>query len=237
MTGHILAIGGLVNDVNSVAIFRYALALSRKAEPSVGFLATASGDSPAFIDKFYETFRTLNCRSTHLPLFDRTPDVEAFVAELDVVLVGGGNTLSMLGAWRPWGVPEVLRRAWQRGVVLAGWSAGAICWFESGLSDAYASRLSSVEGLGFLPGSCCPHFSQDSARREAFERAIHAREMVSGWGLDGGAALHFEGTAPRALLKIPGTVGATFVSPHLGGGQHDLADVALPNGDRSVGLV
>jgi dipeptidase E len=143
---HILAIGGLISDANSLAMFRYALGLTNKPQPRVGFISTASGDSQVFLDRFYQTFKALDCNPGHLPLFDRTPDAEAFVAALDLVLVGGGNTVSMLGAWQPWGIPDILRRAWTRGVVLAGWSAGALCWFKSGLSDAYASGLTPVHG-------------------------------------------------------------------------------------------
>jgi dipeptidase E len=227
---HILAIGGLVGDANSASVFRYALSLAGKPEPAVGFISTASGDSQTFLDKFYSTFRALDCRPTHLPLFDRTPDVEAFVAALDVILVGGGNTLTMLGAWKPWGIPDVLRRAWNRGTVLAGWSAGAICWFESGISDAHANRLCSVKGLGFLPGSCCPHFSQDTARKDAFTRAVHAQDMPPGWGIDAGAALHFEDTAPRAVLKIANSVGAAFISPGVTEGPNNLREFVLPAG-------
>jgi dipeptidase E len=210
---HILAMGGLVSDTNSTAMFEYALRLSQKAYPAIGFLATASGDSPAFLAKFYETFRPLACKPTHLPLFERTPNVAEFVSELDVILVGGGNTISMLGAWQPWGIAAALRAGWERGLVVAGWSAGALCWFQSGLSDAHAGRLAAVEGLGLLPGSCCPHFSQDAARRAAFTEKVAAGDMPPGWGIAAGAALHFEGTAPRTLLKVPGTAGATFVAP------------------------
>jgi dipeptidase E len=227
---HIVAIGGLVSDVNSAALFQYALGLAAKSRPAVGFVPTASGDSQAFLDKFYSTFRELDCRPTHLPLFDRTPDIETFVSALDVILVGGGNTVTMLGAWQAWGIPGVLHRAWNRGVVLTGWSAGAICWFESGISDAHANRLSPVAGLGFLPGSCCPHFSQDIARRDAFIRAVEAQDIVPGWGIDAGAALHFEGTAPRTVLKVTSSVGATLVSPGVIDGSNSLAEVVLPAG-------
>jgi len=200
-TKNVVAIGGLVGDSNSRALFEYALALARGPNPTVGFIATASGDASAFLEKFYETFGHLHCRSSHLPLFDRTPDVARFVSELDLVLVGGGNTVSMLGAWQPYGLADVLKQAWSKGTVLVGWSAGAICWFEFGFSDSYAERFAAVPGLGVIPGSCCPHYSQDQPRREAFGRAVAGGDIPPGWGLDAGAALHFRGHAPAALLK------------------------------------
>lgn len=209
-------------------MFQYALDLAGKSQPVVGFIPTASGDSPEFVDKFYSMFRALECRPTHLPLFARTPNVASFFDGLDVVLVGGGNTLSMLGAWQPWGVADQLRRAWNRGVVLSGWSAGAICWFESGFSDAHAERFTPIQGLGILPGSCCPHFDQGVERREAFMNAVTHRVAVPGWGIDGGAALHFEDTAPRTLLKKAGASGARFVSVDGEGAPPTPAEHLLP---------
>jgi dipeptidase E len=226
-----VVIGGLVSDANSVALFEYALGLASNTNPAVGFIATASGDSPAFLDKYYETFRALPCRPSHLPLFFQTPDVANYVAELDVVLVGGGNTVSMLGVWRAWNLPDILKDAWSRGTVLVGWSAGAMCWFEFGLSDSHSARPAAVPGLAFIPGSCCPHYSQDSARRDAFHRAVADGEIPAGWGVDDGAALHFKGTEPHAVLKIPGTLGATFVSHGTRGTQADeLVQIELPAG-------
>jgi dipeptidase E len=218
-----LVIGGLVGDANSTALFEYALGLAGNSNPAIGFIATASGDSAAFLEKYYATFRVMRCRPSHLPLFDRTPDVAKVVSELDVVLVGGGNTVSMFGAWQAWGLPNLLKKAWSTGTVVVGWSAGAICWFEFGLSDAHAHRLAAVPGLGVIRGSCCPHYGQDPSRRDAFQRAIRDHEIPAGWGLDDGAALHFRGTQPHALLKIPGTVGATFVSAN--GRQTSVAEL------------
>ncbi len=230
-TQNALVIGGLLGDANSTALFEYALGLAECDNPAIGFIAAASGDSPSFLQKFYDTFRAMRCRPSHLPLFDRTPDVAKFVAELDVVLVGGGNTVSMLGTWQPWGLPDILRNAWSTGTVLVGWSAGAICWFEFGLSDSYADRLAAVPGLGVLPGSCCPHYGQDAARRDAFHLAIRDRQIPPGWGLDDGAALHFRGTNPRALLKIPGAVGATFVpNQPRSSSPVELVEIELPAG-------
>jgi peptidase E len=209
---NILVIGGLVGDANSAALFGYALGLARSASPAVGFIGTASGDSPLFVQRFYETFRSLLCRPSHLPLFDRTPDVHRYVASLDVVLVGGGNIISMLGTWRAWGLAEELTRAWTAGTVLVGWSAGAICWFEFGWSDSHAERFEAVPGLGLLPGSCCPHYSQDTARRDEFHRVVRQKQIPKGWGIDGGAAIHFQGSTPSKVLAPAGTRGACFVS-------------------------
>jgi peptidase E len=209
---HCIALGGLIGDENTRAILSYALQLTGSAEPAIGFLATASGDAPCFFERFYDTVRPLRCRPSHLPLFARTPDIQQYLAGLHVVLVGGGNTLSMLGAWQAWGLPELLKRAWAHGTVLIGWSAGAICWFESGFSDSHAGRFAAIPCLGFLPGSCCPHYAQDGARKEQFEAAVRAGEIPPGWGIDAGAALHFRGTNACAVLAPADSGGARFVS-------------------------
>lgn len=224
-----VVIGGVMSDANSAALFAYALGLASNTDPAIGFIPTASGDSPAFLDKYYATFHPLRCRPSHLPLFFGTPDVAKYVAGLDVVLVGGGNVVSMLGVWRAWDLPDILKDAWSRGTVLVGWSAGAICWFQFGLSDSYPDRLAAVPGLGFLPGSCCPHYSQEPARRDAFHRAILDGEIPAGWGIDDRAAVHFRGTEPFAVLKIPGTLGAAFVSNDAREGRADeLVQIEIP---------
>jgi peptidase E len=97
----------------------------------------------------------------------------------------------MLAVWREWGVPELLREAWETGVVLAGISAGAICWFEQGVTDSYADQLRAMDCLGFLPGSCCPHYSGEPERRPTFHSLMHQGEISSGFAIDDGAGIHF----------------------------------------------
>src|ERR1700722_5767695 len=108
----------------------YALAQTRKSNPSICFLPTATGDSPVYIAKFYATFVKQCCRPTHISFFDRTPRLREILLEQDLIYVGGGNTKSMLAVWREWHLPQILRQAWNSGIVLAGVSAGAICWFD-----------------------------------------------------------------------------------------------------------
>lgn len=226
---NLVAIGGLFGDSNSLALFEYALGLASKPNPAIGFIATASGDSSAFLEKFYDTFRPLDCRPSHLPLFGRMPNAEKFVSELDVVLVGGGNTISMLGTWQPYDLGNVLKRAWANGTVLVGWSAGAMCWFEFGFSDSHADGFAVVPCLGLLKGSCCPHYSEDEPRRTEFHAAVADGRIAPGWGLDEGAALHFRGNGPATLLKPAGALGATFVSNAIPGpSTSQLVQIEVP---------
>ena len=145
---HIVAMGGggFSMEPDNPALDQFVLDLAARQNPSVCFLATASGDAEAYIEAFYAAFGKLPCRPTHIPLFARTPDLPSVILEQDVIYVGGGNTKSMLAVWREWEMPALLRRAWQSGTVLAGVSAGAICWFETGVTDS--------SGTGLYPLSC-----------------------------------------------------------------------------------
>ena len=199
--GHIIAMGGggFSIEPENPALDRYVLAQARARNPSVCFLATASGDSESYIARFYAAFSKLRCRPTHLALFARTPDLESLLLAQDVIYVGGGNTKSMLAVWREWRIPALLRRAWGSGTVLAGISAGAICWFRLGVTDSWAGRLAATPGLGLLPGTCCPHYDGEPERRPVLHRLVERGSVRRAIALDDGAAAHFVG---RSLLRI-----------------------------------
>jgi peptidase E len=135
----------------------------------------------------------LGCKPSHLSFFKRTPELRSCLLNQDVIYVGGGNTKSMLAVWREWGVPELLHEAWESGVVLAGVSAGAICWFEEGLTDSWAGGLRPLQCLGFLPGSCCPHYDGEAERRPSLHRLLAAGEMVAGIAIEDWTGVHFKG--------------------------------------------
>lgn len=184
--------GGFSMEPDNLALDRYVLVQAGKRRPKVCFLGTASGDADGYIVKFYAAFTTLECEPSHLSLF-RLPSagLEATVLAQDVIYVGGGNTRSMLALWREWGLDEILKRAWQQGVVLAGLSAGATCWFEQGVTDSVPGTLGALDCLGLLPGSCCPHYDGEAERRPAYHRLVAGGTIMPGYGIDDGAALHF----------------------------------------------
>jgi peptidase E len=107
----------------------------------------------------------------------------------------------MLAVWREWGVPDLLREAWDSGVVLAGVSAGAICWFEQGLTDSWAGELRPLECLGFLPGSCCPHYDGEAERRPSFHRLLARGELGAGVAIEDWTGIHFSGTAINRVVS------------------------------------
>jgi dipeptidase E len=147
---------------------RFILSLARRPHPRVAFIGTASGDSDRYTANFFRTVGGLDCDATDLPLFDRrAASLRGTVMELDVVYVGGGNTLSLLAVWRAHGLDVVLREAWEQGIVLCGVSAGMNCWFEQSITDSYGAGSVRVldDGLGLLAGSACPHYDEEPARR------------------------------------------------------------------------
>jgi peptidase E len=201
-TRQIIAVGGGAFEPDNVALNRYILARARRATPSVCFIPTASGDADSAIARFYTAFARLKCRPTHVTLFTRTPNLREILPAQDVIFVGGGNTKSMLAAWREWQVPQILRRAWRSGTVVAGVSAGAICWFRTGITDSWADRLAPLPCLGWLPGACCPHYDGEAERRPAVHRLVAARIVPRVLALDDGVGAHFVG---RRLLRVVST--------------------------------
>jgi peptidase E len=190
----IIAIGGMAipPELDNLALIRYFLQQTRRKKPKVAFIGTAHGDSEIGRLRFYAAFSQFDCRPTHLSFFARTPrDLESFVLEQDAIYVGGGNTRSLLAVWHDWGLDAHLRRAWDRGVVLGGASAGSICWFEHGITDSIAGRLTALQCLGLLPGSNCPHYDSEKDRRPTYRRLVARGVVPGGYAAEDGVALHF----------------------------------------------
>lgn len=224
MSAHIVAGGGalLLPETSNPKVEEYCLSLARSASPRVLFVGTASGDDPVYLARFYETYGRLGCRTAHLPFFRRTPvDLRAFVADFDVVHVGGGNTRSMLAVWREWAMDDVLREACSQGVVLCGSSAGAICWFEQGVTDSLAGDLTPMRCLGFLPGSACPHYDGEKERRPAYRRMVASGAIAAGYACDDGAAVHFADGALRAAVSARPAARVYRVEPDGSGGARE----------------
>jgi len=202
MAGHIVAMGGggFLMEPENPLLDDFVLSLARNEPARVCYLPTAGGDTPSHCARFYRAFAR-RCVATDLTLTDQlglprrpalTSDLPAYVAEQDVLYVGGGNTANLLALWRLHGLDRAIHHAWENGAVLAGVSAGMICWFESSITDSFGGLEPLRDGLGFLSGSACPHYDGESGRRQAFHAAIEAG-MPDGWAADDGAALHFSG--------------------------------------------
>src|SRR5215469_9026044 len=195
---HILAIGGLRSPLSQreplPALIAHSIGLSGAATPRVCVLNTANGDDPVSYQKFYAILSQNGARVSHLQLFTmpNVDDPEDLLMSQDVIFVGGGSVANMLAVWRVHGVDGIMRRAWESGVVLAGVSAGAICWFDGGTTDSFGPVLRPfTDGLRLLPGSYCPHYSSEPTRRPAYEALVGDGTLPPGVACDDGAAAHF----------------------------------------------
>lgn len=178
------------------ALDRFVLALTGKEIPRICFLPTASGDPREQVMRFHERYESWPCEPSVLSLFnlgrDRIDPVAHILAQ-DAVYVGGGSMRNMLAIWREHGIEDAMRRAWERGIVLAGLSAGAMCWFEGGVSMS-GGQPEVVHGIGLLPGSLSVHLGGEIERLPVYERAIATGQLPAGFAADDGAALVYHGT-------------------------------------------
>jgi dipeptidase E len=205
--------GGFSMEPENLLLDRFVLSLSNAATPKVCFVGTASGDAQSYVDRFYDSFRTLNCSPADLSLFKPpTTDLLSFVMEQDAIYVGGGNTRNLMVLWREWGLDAILRQAWLTGVVMAGISAGSLCWFDQGVSDSVIpGDLAPIVCLGLLPCSNCPHYDGEPGRRPAFHSFIRQGRLKAGYAADDGAALHFVGQKLESVVSSRATAKAYSV--------------------------
>ncbi len=229
---HILAIGGISplgsQDLRLPALTTYALELSGAAVPRVCVLNTANGDNQESYVRMYSMLTQYAARASHLQLFPmpNVADPQDHLLAQDVIFVGGGSVANMLAVWRVHGLDEIMRTAWEAGIVLAGVSAGAICWFSGGTTDSFGAELRPfTAGLGMLPGTYCPHYSSEPNRRPAYHAFIADGMLSAGLACDDGAAAHFADTELAGIVADrPGATGY-LVQPDGGG---DITETALP---------
>jgi peptidase E len=207
-TQRILAMGGiqLVPESTDWPMLQFMLDLSGRERPRICMLATASGETASGLASYYATFAR-RAEPTHLDLFGRkVTDIEGFLLDQDVIFVAGGNTANMLAIWRLHGVDKALKAAWEGGVVLAGWSAGANCWFESSVTDSFGLNLDPLkDGLRFLDGSFCPHYDSESLRRPRYEELVGGGRLPDGVAADDGVGVLYEGRGlADVVASLPG---------------------------------
>jgi dipeptidase E len=191
--------GGFTTAERNPALDRLVLRLTGRRVPRICFLPTASGDQREQAVRFHERFGMWPCEPSVLSLFHlrhERIDPAAHLLSQDAIYVGGGSMRNMLAIWREHGIDEVMRLAWDAGIVLAGVSAGAMCWFHGGVSSS-GGAPEAVQGLGLLPGSLSVHRNAEPGRLPVFLRAVAEGELPAGYAADDGAALVFAG---RRLL-------------------------------------
>jgi peptidase E len=202
--------GGFTMGERTPALDRFVLELTHRPVPRICFLPTASGDPRDQVRAFYERFGAWPCEPSVLSLFhltSRLDPVEHLLAQ-DAIYVGGGSMRNMLAVWEAHQIDSAMRVAWNRGIVLAGLSAGAMSWFQGGISRS-GGAPEAVIGLGFLPGSLSVHLGGESMRMPAYRAAIAAGELAPGYAADDGAALLYSGR--RLVECVSSRVGARVV--------------------------
>lgn len=222
---HIVAMGGAISP-GAPALFRYVVGLTnrRKRNPRVLFIPTPTGDDLGSLVFFYRNMAPLRATPSDLSLFHRTnPDLRSLILSQDVIFVGGGNTKSMLAVWREYGIDKLLKEAWERGTIMAGASAGGICWFDACVTDSFAESYTALPCLGMLKGSCCPHYDGgvlpgEKGRKATYHALLKAGTLGDGYAIEEVTGLHFvgdelkevvtgkEGTAAYRVTVVDGVV-------------------------------
>ena len=184
--------GGFGRSLGSLKIEKYIISLISKKRPKICFIPTASGDSSLYKLNFYRAFSKLDCITSHIDFFSRTENLEEKVLTQDIIYVGGGNTKSMLAVWKEWNLHNILQNAYDKGIVMSGVSAGAICWFDKGITDSFAKELTLLDCLGIVNDVACPHFDEEK-EREPFVNDVIRREIIKSCiCIEGKCALHIK---------------------------------------------
>jgi dipeptidase E len=202
--------GGFAMEPTNPLLDEYVVGLARSKEPRVLFLPTASGDTTGQINAFRARFADRTCVPEHLSLFrlrDAKRPLREIVLSQDIIYVGGGSMRNLLAIWQAHGLDRLLVEAWRRGTVLAGLSAGAMCWFEGGITCS-SGRPGPIEGLGLLEGSLTVHADGEPERLPAWLAGVRDGILPGGWALDDGVGLLFRGRRPERLVSSRPGAGA-----------------------------
>ncbi len=192
--GQIIAIGGggFGRNPNKPNIEQYILEQTNIKKPKITFFPTASAEDQNYILNFYKAFSKLECVPQDISLFKRTHDMKQILDYSDIIYIGGGNTKSMLAVFEEWNLVQLLIEAYKSGKILAGVSAGAICWFQKGVTDSWANELSVMDCMGILNGCCCPHYDGEKNRKPYVAKVLKEKTISSCLAIEDGSAVHFK---------------------------------------------
>ena len=185
----------------SEGLARFLVELTGRERPRVLYIGTAMAEDPSAALRMHDTFGGI-AEVSRLEFFPWPPDdLRERVLGADLIFVGGGNTANMLAIWRVHGVDELLRAALESGVVLTGSSAGGICWWEHGVTDSFGPQLASMDCLGFLAGSFCPHYDDEHNRRPVFHELLR-NGLPGGYAADAGVGLHLVNGGLQDVVSV-----------------------------------
>lgn len=190
--------------------------LTGKERPKICYLPTASGDSERGIIRWYDLVSDLSVepyvQRVWISSYNQKESFEDVLLGMDAIVVGGGNTLNMIAIWKAQGIDIALKKALEKGIVLAGGSAGSLCWFDNGTTDSRPIELSVVEGLGFLPFSHCPHYDSEEYRRPLYHKNIENGIFKPGYAMDNNSGIIFKNGEPFKVVSIGEEYNCYFVS-------------------------
>jgi peptidase E len=196
--------------------------LAETREPKLCLIATATGDAKEYIDAVLPIATDFGAVVSHLALFPQpnVPKVREHLLAQDVIFVSGGSVVNLLAVWRAHRLDEILRECWEAGVVLAGQSAGSVCWHLGGVTDSFSDALDPItNGLGFLPFSNGVHDDlADQPRRQRYRSCVASGDLPAGYATEDGVALHFVGTSVHEAVSAWHRGRAWRVAPDGNGG-------------------
>ena len=193
----------------------YVKSLTGKNNPRMCLLPTALGDNPYTINTWYEQCNQLGihgfAQRMFISSYEQKQSFEDVLLSMDAILVCGGNTLNMMAIWKAQGVDIALRKAWEKGVILSGGSAGSLCWFEHGTTDSRPKEITTVDCLGFLKGSHCPHYDSEKTRRPLYHSYIQTKKFKPGYAVDDRAAILFQDQEVHKVIALNAESNAYYV--------------------------
>jgi dipeptidase E len=198
------------------AFIRYMATLTGKKRPRLCYLPTASADSAVGMVAWFKECAPLDVepfvQESFIASDEMTRSWEEVLLSMDGIVPSGGNTLNQQVIWKAQGIDEVLRKAWDRGIVLGGASAGSLCWFEEGTTDSRPKELSKVTCLGFLKGSHSPHYDLEPKRRPLYQKLIGSGELKPGYACDNDAGIYFEDNEVKRVVSTRAEAKVYYVS-------------------------
>jgi peptidase E len=211
-TRKILIAGGGFNT----PFIRYMATLTGKERPRLCYLPTASADRADGTVRWFEDCAPLNVQpfvqNSFISSYQQTQSWDEVLLSMDGIVCSGGNTLNQQAIWKAQGIDEVLRQAWDKGIVLGGASAGSLCWFEEGTTDSRPKELSTVKCLGFIKGSHCPHYDREAPRRPLYLKLISSGAMKPGYACYNDAGIYFEDNEVKRVVATRPDAKAFYVS-------------------------
>jgi len=198
------------------AFIRYMASLTGKPRPRICYLPTASADNPYGTVGFFQACAPLqvepHVQESFIASTEQPKGWDEVFLSMDGIICSGGNTLNQQAIWKAQGIDEVLRQAWDRGIVLGGASAGSLCWFEEGTTDSRPKELSIVKCLGLLKGSHSPHYDAEPGRRPLYQKLIGSGQMKPGYACDNDAGIYFEDNEVKRVVHTRAAAKVYYVS-------------------------